>query len=154
MNARSLTSKLLISSLLVAGAVALAPKAMAEDVIFSGTVTESCVFSNNTAGSLGADATTLSSTNSGGISATVDLTCNTTTGNVTIQSITDGNSTAATSTSATVTGASVTMSFPGTVTASVNQGKTPLTVDMTATFSNFVPAGSYTYTVVLLASPN
>ncbi len=156
MNSRSLTSKLLISSLLVAGVVAFAPKAVAEDMIFSGTVADSCVFDNKSGGTLAADGATLSSTNDGGASGSVDLICNTTTSTVSIQSITDTNTNTADSTSATVTGASGgTLTFNGSqVSTSVSQGTTTLTVNMEATFTDVVPADSYTYTVVLSASPN
>ncbi len=155
---RSLTSKLLISSLLVACTVAFAATAVAEDIIFDGTVTPSCSFdtASNTAGVLTVDGATLSSASGGGASGSVDLICNTTTSTVSIERIRDNNTNTADSTSVTVTGASGgTLTFNGSqVSTTVSQGITTLKVDMEANFTDVVPAGSYTYTIVLSASPN
>jgi hypothetical protein len=68
---------LVVSAFIVGSAALMAPRVNAQslDLPFSGSVPTNCTFNNTTPGTLTVSGSTLSSTNSGGANASVNVTC-------------------------------------------------------------------------------
>lgn len=146
---------------------ALGAAAQTADVPFSGTVAESCTFSNIVAGTLGlsGDGTDLGTAETGGVQGTVDLSCN---GDATISvaaptftssasggnDITTFTAYAATSTvteganTADSAGATFVFGAANTITAA-----TTFNVAMAATTDDVLPTDTYNFTVTVTATP-
>lgn len=167
----NLTHKsLFISTLAIAGISSFCLKASADTatVTLDANIPPLCQFDTGTLtdGTLGVDLTnyTLDSTNTanGGVSASVDVTCNTL-GAVTIQSVAITEPSAAMTSArntlnATVTDtASNTASHNGTTATgsiAITAGSTEtLTVDLLADYNSILEAGIYSFDVTLEATP-
>ena len=163
-SSRKLTSKLIASSLLIAGIAGIASKATANsvDIDFAVNVTESCAFSDVTGGELVASGNTFT-TSSNGVAT---LTCNTNTATLDIAKPTDAGNPATADLiefSGTITppaASGVTATTMTSVTADQTDiplgiGANAISLSMEATLpSGAIPAGNYTYTMVLTANPN
>ncbi len=165
-SSRKLTSKLIASSLLIAGITGIASKATANsvDIDFAVNVTESCAFSDVTGGVLVEPTSgTTFTTSSNGVAT---LTCNTNTATLDIAKPTDAGNPATADLiefSGTITppaASGVTATTMTSVTADQTDiplgiGANAISLSMEATLpSGAIPAGNYTYTMVLTANPN
>ncbi len=158
------TSKLIASSLLLVGIVGVAPKAMADDFIFNGTVPTTCAFATTPTTTLTVNqaARTFS-----GTAATATVNCNKSTATLQITSVTEGGSNPATADQDTdivatanltgVTTASLTANrgVTGSTTQTLGLGATSVDLSLNADLSNntVLPAGSYAYTVTMTITP-
>ncbi len=159
-NKSALTSKLIACSLLMAGIVGIAPRAIAEDIPFTGTVNSSCAITDITPGSLalqsgGVD--TIETT----LDATFKATCNVTTATVTMGSVTSGTDHTGEAVSditvtRTVSGGTLTLNESNTSGTATFTAGTP--EDFTATLSatatdGVMDAGKYAYSFAVTVTP-
>lgn len=159
MNIKNYSTKLALASITLISAVSFAPSAIAEDIIFTGEVTPSCVFSNTTNGTLVENATGTGLTSQGGTAGQTTLTCNKAGGTLTVDAINPAvaNPVATTNTpNVTVTGLSDTISAINGSLNTLPLGANTITANMTAvtTDNSVIPAGDYSYTLVLTANVN
>ena len=164
-SSRKLTSKLIASSLLIAGIAGIAPRTSAEDFIFTGQVDDTCVFDNSGDfdGEIDVDAggTKLETT----VAINQSFFCNTAGKTITISAPaettvpTAAASKAILTATADINSGSKSISKDsdgnGTDNTTLDYGATTVDITMEADFSTLgsVPAGDYTYTVVLTIAP-
>ena len=157
MNIKNYPTKLALASVALISAVGFAPSAIAENIIFNGTVTASCEFSNTQNGVLEENTTKngLITTAPG----TTTLTCNKANSTLTVNAINaDGNNPTTTTNTPNVTIAgagSGTITTVGGNVSTLGLGVNNITANITANVaSGVIPAGDYSYTLVLTANAN
>lgn len=160
MNIQNLSTKLLATSLVLASAVAVVPKAMAQsvDMDFSATITKSCSFGAVTSGQLQESGSTLTTLTNG----SVELTCNNSLASLNIAAPTQGGSNplAASTIEYSGTVGATSVSLTGAPTPNILIGASTQTISLNLSASAFtgspsvLPAGTYVYTIELTANPN
>ena len=157
MNIKNYPTKLALASVALISAVGFAPSAIAENIIFNGTVTASCEFSNTVNGVLeentaknGLVTTTVGTTN---------LTCNQANSTLTVNAINPAGSNPTSTTNTpdvTIAGAgSGNITTVGGNVSTLGLGVNNITANITANVaSGVIPAGQYSYTLVLTANAN